>query len=297
MTLAYRSIYVRVIEPPRVNGIMNGLVTHEGHENPAHANQTIFDVPTATAPDRRSMKRAAQLFAIDEWGSDSDFVEKAWMTHSETEPAFISIATSHWHMAVTTQRDVTKLTLRGPETRATITSIPADTEFFGIVFTLGTFMPAASLDRLVNRAVTLPAASPNSVRLDGSRWEIPTPRNADVFVDRLVRQGVITRDPVVAEWFQDDVDAVSTRTLQRRVARATGLTRSTIRQIARAEKAVEALGKGVSPPDAALLLGYADQAHLIRSLKRFIGLTPTQVNRDGHWSIASPLEPDSSCDW
>jgi hypothetical protein len=224
-------------------------------------------------------------------------VEKAWRTHSEPEAAFMSIAASRWHIVVTTQRDVTQLTLRGPETRATVTPIPTGVEFFGFVFSLGTFMPAVPLARLVDRAVTLPAATPSSVWLDSSRWEIPTPGNADVFVDRLVRQGLIVRDPFVAESFQDDVEGVATRTLQRRVARATGLTRSMIRQIARAEKAVEALGKGVSAPDAALLLGYADQAHLIRSLKRFIGQTPTQINPGGHWSIASPLDPHSSSDW
>jgi hypothetical protein len=106
---------------------------------------------------RRVAPRAAELFAIDEWGSDSGFVEKAWRSHSEPEPAFMSIAASRWHIVVTTQSDVTQLTLRGPETRATVTPIPADTEFFGIVFTLGTFMPAVPLARLVDRAVTLPA--------------------------------------------------------------------------------------------------------------------------------------------
>jgi hypothetical protein len=205
----------------------------------------------------------------------------------------MSIAASRWQIVVTTQRDVTQLTVRGPETRATVTPIPAGAEFFGIVFSLGTFMPAIPLADLVDRAVTLPAATPSSVWLNGSRWEIPTPGNADVFVDRLVRQGMIVRDPVVAESLPTGADSPSKRTAQRRVARATGLTRSTIRQIARAEKAVEALGKGVSPPDAALVLGYA---HLIGSLKRFIGQTPTQVNRGGHWSIASPLEPRSSGD-
>ena len=76
-----------------------------------------------------------------------------------------------------------------------------------------------------------------------------------------------------------------------------GLTRRTIRQIARAENAVEALGRGLSSPDAALQLGYADQAHLIRSLKRFIGQTPAQVvNHGGHWSAGSPVEPRSSRD-
>ena len=288
--------YVRVYEPTRENGIMNGFVSHGSHESPTHVDQTLFDVSTPPGPERRNMKRAVQLFDIDEWGSNSDFVEKLWTTHSEADPAFISIATSLWHMVVTSRRNVTRITLRGPETKATVTSIPADTAFFGIVFSIGTFMPGAPLAHLVDRAVTLPAATPNSVWLDGSRWEIPTPRNADVFVNRLVRHGLLRRDPVVAESLQGDVFDVSTRTLQRRVARATGLTRNTIGQIARAENAVEALGKGVSPCDAALLLGYADQAHLIRSLKRFIGLTPTQVDPGGHWSVASPPEPHSSCD-
>jgi AraC-like DNA-binding protein len=238
------------------------------------------------------VKRAGELFAIEEWGSDSNVVDKTWSAASVVEPAFISIAATHWEIVVTTQRDLTRLTVRGPETRATVTPIPPDAEFFGIVFSLGTFMPALPLAALVDRAVTLPAATPTSVWLQGSRWEIPTPGNADVFVDRLVRQDLIVRDPVVAASLHAEVGGVSTRTLQRRVARATGLTRATIRQIARAEQAVEALDRGLSPPDVALLLGYADQAHLTRSLKRFIGQTPGQVTgTGGHWSISSPVEP------
>jgi Helix-turn-helix domain len=224
-----------------------------------------------------NVKRAAELFVIDEYASDSRFVEMTWTSRSEPEPAFISIATSHWNMCVTKQRDLTQLTVRGPETRAAVTAIPADAEFFGIVFSLGTFMPAVPLAGLVDRTMTLPAATPSSVWLDRSRVEIPTPGNADVFVDRLVREGLLVRDPVVAESSQSDVDGFSTRTRQRRVARATGLTRHTIRQIARADKAVEVLEGGLSPADAAQLLGYADQAHLNRSLKRFIGQTPAQV--------------------
>jgi AraC-like DNA-binding protein len=242
------------------------------------------------------MKRAAELFAIDEWGPDSRLVEKAWTSRSEPEPAFISVAVSRWHIVVTTRRDVTQLTIRGPESTATVTSIPADAEFFGIVFRLGTFMPAMPLAGLVDRAVTLPAAAPNSVWFEGSRWEIPTPGNADVFVNRLARQGLILRDAVAAGSLQDDVDGQSKRTLQRRVARATGLTRSTITQIARAEKAAEALGNGLPPQDAAFLLGYADQAHLTRSLRRFIGQTPAQVNRGRHWSIDTPIDPRPSGD-
>jgi len=233
------------------------------------------------------MKRAAELFAIDEWGSDSGLVEKAWRCHSVPEPAFMSIAVSRWHVAVTSQPDVTQLTIRGPETRATVTPIPANAEFFGIVFGLGTFMPAMPPACLVDTTVELPAATPNSVWLEGSRWEIPTPGNADVFVDRLVREGLIVRDPAVAQWFQDDVDGVSARTIQRRMIHATGLTRNTIRQIARAEMAVEALGGGRSPQHVATLLGYADQAHFTRAFTATTGCPPGEFRRSvfPRWSV------------
>lgn len=224
-----------------------------------------------------TLKRAAELFVIDEWGSHSDFVHKAWTSRSEPEPAFISVATSQWSMCVTTQRGRANVTVRGPETRATVTAIPSDAEFFGIVFSLGAYMPALPPSRLVDRALTLPPASRESVWIDGARAEIPTRATADVFVDRLVRDGLLVRDPLVEETLQSGPDTRSRRTQQRRVARATGLTRYTIEQIDRAERAVRTLERGSTPSDTANLLGFADQAHLTRSLKRFVGQTPAQV--------------------
>ncbi len=222
------------------------------------------------------MQRATELFEIDDWGSESGYVERSWTSRSVPEPAFLSVAASHWELCVTTQRGRTQVTVRGPETRATVVAIPEDAEFFGIVFGLGTYLPAIPSGRLVDRTMTLPATA-SSVWLDGDRWEIPTPGNVEGFVDRLVRRGLLVRDPLVAEALHTEVDGVSTRTLQRRVSGATGLTRRTIRQIARAEHAVEVLERGTSPREAAQLLGYADQAHLTRSLQRFVGQTPAQI--------------------
>jgi AraC-like DNA-binding protein len=239
------------------------------------------------------MKRAAELSAIDERGPDSRFAEKAWTSRSEPEPAFMSVAVSRWHIVVTTRRDVTQLTVRGPETTATVTPVPAGAGFFGIVFRLGTSMPLAGL---AGRAVTLPAATPGSVWFEGSRWEIPAPANAGVFVNRLVRKGLILRDPVVAESLQGDAGGQSKRTFQRRAARAICVIMLRVRPVARAGKAVEALGKGLSPQDAALLPGYAGQAHLTRALRRFTGQTPAQVNRGSHWPVDTPVGPRSPGD-
>jgi methylphosphotriester-DNA--protein-cysteine methyltransferase len=138
-------------------------------------------------------------------------------------------------------------------------------------------MPGLRPGRLVDRSLALPQVGSTSFWLDGSAWELPGPDNADVFVDRLVRAGLLVHDPVASAALQGDVKGLSTRSVERRVRRATGLTPGAIRQIRRAERAVELLARGVSALDVACQAGYADQPHLTRSLKRFVGQTPSQI--------------------
>jgi hypothetical protein len=223
------------------------------------------------------MKRAVELFALEARSSRSPLVEETWQARSEPEESFISVAVTHWEVVVTRQRGAARLTVRGPETRATTVPIPQDAEFFGIHFSVGTFMPGLPPGRLVDRAVTLPAATGGSFWLDGSAWELPGPDTADLFVDGLVRAGLLVHDPVVAEALHGDVEGFSSRSLERRVARATGLSRGAMGRIRRAERAVELLSRGVPASEVARRTGYADQPHLTRSLRRFVGQTPSQI--------------------
>jgi AraC-like DNA-binding protein len=223
------------------------------------------------------MKRAIELFSFERQSTRSPVVEQAWLTRSEPEDFFISVAVPHWELVVTRQRGAARVTVRGPETTATTALIPEDAEFFGITFGLGTFMPAIPPAQLVDDSWTVSAGSKRSFWLGGSRFELPTPDNVDVFIDRLVCSGVLVHDPLVAAALQGEASAVSARTLQRRVIRATGLTAGAIRQIRRAERAAELLARGIRPLEVANLAGYADQSHLTRSLTRFIGCTPAQI--------------------
>jgi AraC-like DNA-binding protein len=228
------------------------------------------------APAQRSTDRAAQLFRFDERGSDSPYVQQVWRTRSEPVETFLSVADSHWEMVVTRQRGKTSLTVRGPETRASIAPIPQDAEFFGIRFRHGAYMPCLPVGQLVDGSLTLPEATGRSFWLYGSTWEYPTYEDADVFLRRLTRQGLLVGDPIVEDALQGHAPDRSVRTVQRRVVQATGLTQGTIRQIERAQQAVELLDRGVPMADVVVLAGYADQAHLTRSLRRFVGKTPGQ---------------------
>jgi AraC-like DNA-binding protein len=211
------------------------------------------------------LKRADQLWVLEERPSSCAFVDKTWRTQGQPAASFISVAASHWQMVATKQGGVTQLTVRGPETKATMVPIPEDAQFLGIEFSVGTFMPSLPLAHLVDRSVTLT----EKTILDFG--------DADMFVDGLARSGLLARDPLVEAALRGEVTNVSTRSVQRRVLRATGLTQGTIRQIERSKQAVNLLGRGASIGDTVEQLGYADQAHLTRSLRRFVGQTPALI--------------------
>jgi AraC-like DNA-binding protein len=214
----------------------------------------------------------------EERASDSPFVERVWRSHSEGERAFLSIAVNHCEFVVSRLQGKVTMTLRGPETKATpIGNPPAEGEWVGILLKLGTFLPHLPTSRLVDASVDLPTASSHSFWLGGSAWQFPDYENADIFVERLVREGLLRRSPVVEAALQGVLKDLTQRAVQYRFLRATGITQITTRQIERARYATLLLQQGVSILDTTLQAGYYDQPHLTRSLKRFIGQTPAQL--------------------
>lgn len=217
------------------------------------------------------------IFDFEERPSDSSFVELIWQTQSERAGSFISRAVSHWEIVVTKCQGKTTLTIRGPETKAALAPCPANAEFFGIQFKLGTFMPHLPMKTLVDGAVNLPEATGQSFWFNHSAWQFPNYANVETFVDKLVREGLLVREPIVDAALRGQLQGRSLRSVQRRFIQATGLTHSTIRQIERARQAADLLEQGVSILDTVEQGGYADQPHLTRSLKRLIGQTPAQL--------------------
>jgi AraC-like DNA-binding protein len=62
--------------------------------------------------------------------------------------------------------------------------------------------------------------------------------------------------------------------VQRHFRYVLGISPKTLQQISRARRAVELLLAGSRIADVAFGLGFADQAHLTRSLKKLMGQTP-----------------------
>ena len=216
---------------------------------------------------------------FEERRSDSPFVERIWMTQSERARSFTSISTVFWSMVISKWRGRIAISIHGPETGANRKDFPDETvlEWFGIDFKLGTFMPHILPGSILDGTITLPEAADHSFWLGGSVWQFPTYENADIFVNRLVREDLLMCDPVVNAINQGESPTMSLRAVQYRILRSTGLSQRTIRQIERARYAATLLKQGLSILDTVYEAGYSDQPHLTRSLKHFIGHTPAEI--------------------
>lgn len=220
------------------------------------------------------------IFEFEERASDSPYVDVIWRTDSQgIGGEFISIAETRWSLVITHEQGGITITVMGAETQASIAPIPENADFMGIVFQHGVFMPHLTPLQLADNPIQLPLANTRSFWLGGASWQIPTYENVDVFVNRLVREGILCYDPLVGAVLDGDMPQLSARSVQRRFLRATGLTYGTLYQIERAKEAMDALVCGASILDTVERLGYADQPHLTRSLKRFMGQTPAQLTR------------------
>jgi AraC-like DNA-binding protein len=213
--------------------------------------------------------------------SASPFVERIWRCKSGTGGTFLSMAEGSIELVVTRLPGLLAVTLRGPVSKGTEVECPPNGEWLAIRFRLGTYLPRISTASLIDHQdVQLPVLAGGHFWLGDLTWEIPDYENAEVFVGRLARAGVIARSHATDAAVAGDVDWMSERSVQRHFRRVTGMTFSSFQQIQRARHAAALLTSGSSVLDATSAAGYFDQAHLTRSVKHLIGMTPARLVRE-----------------
>lgn len=209
--------------------------------------------------------------------SDSRYVQRVWRGRASGTATMTSIATSNWELVFWEESGVVRAAARGPETAASTAELRGDSASFGITFAHGVSMPHLPVAGIVDGGTESVQATQRAFVLAGEEWELPGFDNAEQFVEKLVRAGVLVRDPLVEEVVWGGIARVGSRSVQRRVGKTTGLTQGTIRQIDRAREAAILIQAGIPALDVVHRLGYYDQPHLARALQRFIGRTATQL--------------------
>lgn len=184
-----------------------------------------------------------------------------------------------WDIVIFKHDDEVEVLRTGLTTRSVVHRHAAGDEILVISFKPSSFMPSMPGEMMRDEGVVLEKFGKRKFRIGGDWREIPTFDNADVFVERLVRDGIVDSNAVVASIVDGQPKAMSERTMQRHFLRTTGLTHKHFTLVQRARKAVALLQRGQPAADVAFALGYADQAHMINSLRQIMGQTPRQIVR------------------
>jgi hypothetical protein len=170
------------------------------------------------------------------------------------------------------------LVLRTGLTTSAVTHAFAEgDEILSIAFKPHSFMSLMPGETMRDEGVVLPAIGQDRFWLGSDVMEIPSLDNVDGFVGKLLQRGIVEDNRLVASVVSGHPMAMSERTMQRHFLKTTGLTYKAFTQIERAQKAISLLQQGRPAADVAFALGYADQPHMIRSLKAIMGQTPRDI--------------------
>lgn len=216
---------------------------------------------------------------FDEVAGDIPLVRRVWSASCDATTLFASAAKPASMIAFARSGDRMTVHVRGPETRGTSLTCPAGCEFFGVELRLGAHLPLYPPSGLADlHDALLPILPGERILLGNRAWELPTAQNVDVFVDRLVRAGLLIFDPLVDEIRHGERPrGMSERTAQSRFRRAVGISHRKLVSIEQAQRAARLLAAGGSIADAVTAGGYYDQPQLTRAMRWATGHTPGEL--------------------
>lgn len=208
--------------------------------------------------------------------SDSPYV---WgiNRHFYTVSGGVTVPDGCWDLLFIKQDNSVEVVLTGPITAPIPLAFPPGTEVMNVTFTPDAFLPDLPATKMVNIGRPLPLYGRNAFRFAGATFEIPTFENAEAFVEKMLRLHVLSNDKLVASVLSGQPMAASERSVQRHFLQTTGMTMKFVQQVQRAQIAVDMLKAGQRIVDVAHALGYSDQAHMTKSLKGIMGVTPAAV--------------------
>lgn len=211
-----------------------------------------------------------------EWRLPSPLMRCAWEAVAETNGVWVQPATEFWGLGFASTAAGTSAELMGPLAAPMELPVSAGDRFWGVELHAHVFLAGiAKAD--IAAFQTLPV-SDDTVTLGNQTFSVRGPADLGQLVTVLATAGALTADADVASALGvRPAASMPARTLRRRVLAVAGMSRQRVASVRRARAAYALLGAGMPIPEVVDRLGYADQPHLTRSLRRLAGRTPREI--------------------
>ncbi len=209
--------------------------------------------------------------------STSPEIRSVWRAFADETAGYTDEASEHWGLSFIRRADGSLAAeLAGPRIEGLPILGHAGESYWGVELAAHVVVPGVDKALLRGAIAELPVAD-GRVALGGRRYPVPAWEELEPFVARLLADGVMVADADVRRALGGDDRGLSRRSWQRRFASVTGLRRKEIERLDRSRRAYRLLSEGVPPSEVAAAVGYSDQAHLTRELRRIRGETPARI--------------------
>jgi hypothetical protein len=178
-----------------------------------------------------------------------------------------------------------EVVIRGPETKPRSEILLPGYTWIGIRLHPGVQLKNFPAQQLTDSFRMLPADSNGQFQFEGTLLQFPSFNNAEQLIKQMHDLGYIGGKGLEAQEFPKH--DMSSKSYSRFVKRSTGLSPYKLHQLQRISEALLLLRQGMPVATIAYELGFADQAHLTRASKRFLGHTPKELLRWPHTSLKS----------
>ncbi|HSW66746.1 MAG TPA: helix-turn-helix domain-containing protein [Bacillota bacterium] len=170
--------------------------------------------------------------------------------------------------------------IRGPETAPRREILLPGYTWIGIRLRPGVQLKNFPAQQLTDSFRILPADSNGQFQFDGTLLQFPSFSNAEQLIKRMQDLGCISGKALNSQ--ESPQKVMSSKSYSRFVKRSTGLSPYKLHQLQRISEALRLLRQGMAAVTVASELGFADQAHLTRAAKQFLGYTPKELLRWPH---------------
>jgi AraC-like DNA-binding protein len=209
--------------------------------------------------------------------SSHPWIDVVWQTVCLTDGVYRATPDGSWDLILSCAPDGTPMVfLTGQATEPVDVPYAAGEHSVVISFAAHVYI-ASETDVRTGASIRFLEVMDDAFVLEGVKLPLPSFSGAEALVDAMVAAGLLLSDDLVARAFSEKPKAASRRSVQQHFRKTTGITQKDFEQIRRAQEAVRQLKAGQKAAEVAAGLGYADQSHMIKSIKRIMGHLPSNL--------------------
>lgn len=171
--------------------------------------------------------------------------------------------------------DSAEVIIRGPETKPRGDILLPGYTWIGIRLKPGVQLKGFPAQQFTDKFRSLPADISGNFDFEGTQLQFPDFESVEKLIQQMYDLGYLSGTPLNSQ--VESRHDMSTKSYSRYIKRRTGLSPYKLHQLQRMAEALRLLRQGMPAANVASELGFADQAHLTRAAKQFLGHTPKEL--------------------